>query len=265
MAASEGLTNYTVWEHAEIVRSDVEAANTRDETIKLGSKLLRRYANPPAETNYPLEFAFHLAGDLRQRRVLDFGCGSGVNSVLLAAKGADVVGVDISSSLRHIARRRAELTGVPLPTFVAASAYSMPLPSSSVDVVFGIAILHHLDLPAASREIHRVLRPGGRAIFQEPIRNSELVKRLRAAIPYKAEDVSPFEHPLTDGELAEFSRNFVMRRCRSFSLPHVNISNVLPIVRNHVDRIYALDGALLRRFAYLSRFAGIRVFELEKR
>jgi len=265
MMAPEGLTNYTVWEHAEIVRSDVEATNTRDETIKLGLKLLRRYASPPAETNYPLEFAFHLAGDVRNRRVLDLGCGSGVNSVLLAAKGADVVGVDISSSLLRIGRRRAEVTGVPSPTFVAASAYSMPLPSSSVDVVFGIAILHHLDLSAASREIHRVLRPGGRAIFQEPIRNSKLLKRLRAAIPYRADDVSPFERPLTDGELVEFSRNFVTRRSRSFSLPHVNVSSVVPILRDHVNRIYALDGALLRRFSFLSRLAGIRVFELEKR
>ena len=47
------------------------------------------------------------------------------------------------------------------------------MPDASVDVVFGIAILHHLDLPQAAREVWRILKPGGRAIFQEPVRNLE--------------------------------------------------------------------------------------------
>ena len=43
-----------------------------------------------------------------------------------------------------------------------------------------------------------MLKRGGRAIFQEPVRNSEFVKRIRTMVPYTAPDVSPFERPLTD-------------------------------------------------------------------
>ena len=50
----------TILERAEIVRSDVEAAHASIEKIKLGRRRLRRYSNSSAETNYPLEYAFHL-------------------------------------------------------------------------------------------------------------------------------------------------------------------------------------------------------------
>jgi ubiquinone/menaquinone biosynthesis C-methylase UbiE len=42
--------------------------------------------------------------------------------------------------------------------FIVGSAHDVPLPDESVDVVFGIAILHHLDLKLAARELRRVLR-----------------------------------------------------------------------------------------------------------
>jgi ubiquinone/menaquinone biosynthesis C-methylase UbiE len=91
--------------------------------------------------------------------VLDFGCGSGQNSLLLARRGARVVGVDISHSLIELARRRLHANGVAgAASFVVGSAHDLPIRSDSVDVVFGIAILHHLDLASCAREVHRVLK-----------------------------------------------------------------------------------------------------------
>ena len=246
------------------MRSDTEAANTSPESVRIGPRRLRRYGGPSADTSYPLEYAFHLVGDVRDRTVVDLGCGSGTNSVLLAARGAQVFGVDISGSLLEIARIRARATGVPAPHFITASAHDLPIASGSVDLVFGIAVLHHLELDVVSREVYRVLRPGGRAIFQEPVRNSELIRRLRAAIPFQAADVSPFEHPLTNQELDEFTSRFVLRRQRAFSLPHINLSNIVPIVKNHQHKLHVIDRALLRRFSALERFAGIRVLEVAK-
>src|SRR5262249_10458822 len=147
---------------------------------------------------------------------------------------------------------------------LVTSAHDLPLPSNSFDVVFGIAILHHLDLDAVSREVFRVLRRGGRAIFQEPVRNSKLLVRVREMIPYRAPDVSPYERPLTDEELRRFSHGFGVSRTRLFSLPFVNAAAVIPALRRRQDALYRLDARLLRRAAWLSPYATTRVFELVK-
>ncbi len=84
-------------------------------------------------------------------------------------------------------------------------------------------------------------------------------------VPHTPPDVSPFERPLTDRELNEFSRGFVVSRTRVFSLPHVNFAQVLPVVRNGINTMYRVDRALLRRFPSLQHFATGRVIELIER
>jgi len=253
------------WERAEIERSSVEATLTADAALRVTPSTFDRYAAPPADTVYPLEYAYHLLGDVSGLKIVDFGCGSGANTALLAHRGAQVVGVDISADLIELARRRLDVSGrAGGASFVVGSAHELPFPDGSFDIVFGIAILHHLDLELVSREVHRVLKPGGRAIFQEPVRNSRIVRMLRSLIPYRAPDISPFERPLTDTELATFSRPFSSRRYRPFLLPHVQLGQVLPGVRNYWRRLYASDGALLRTLPALKHFAAIRVLELTK-
>ncbi len=252
------------WERAEIVRSDVEATGTPLVNLRTSEKNIARYMTPPSDTPYPLEYAYHVLGDVRGKRVLDFGCGSGMNSLLLARRGAAVVGVDISASLIQIARQRLAANGTAGAEFVVGSAHDLPLPDAAMDVVFGIAILHHLDLDLVSREVARVLRTGGRAIFQEPVRNSRIVRGLRRLVPYRAADISPFERPLTDPELLRFSAPFRSVRQRAFMLPHVNVAQVLPPARRYVDACYRADAALLRRYPRLATYAGIRVLELTR-
>ena len=253
------------WERAEIDRSSVEASLTPDSALRVSDRNLARYVRPEAETAYPLEYSYHLLGDVRGLRIVDFGCGSGANSVQLANRGAHVWGVDISEDLVRLAVRRMAVNGrTGGAQFVVGSAHDLPFPDGSIDVVFGIAILHHLDLALVSREVWRVLRPGGRAIFQEPVRNSAAVKFVRSLIPYRAPDISPFERPLTDGELRGFAAPFSAVRTRAFGLPHVLLGQVLPVVKNQVDRLYRSDRVLLRAVPALGHYAGIRVIEVTK-
>jgi SAM-dependent methyltransferase len=149
-------------------------------------------------------------------------------------------------------------------TFIAGSAHDMPFPDQSIDVVFGIAILHHLDLDLVSREVRRVLKPGGRAIFQEPVRNSAVIRFLRSLIPYRAPDISPYERPLTDAELQRFATGFSSASVRAFGLPHVQIGPLLPIVRQYWRTLYAWDRRLLDWMPALERYASIRVISLTK-
>ena len=253
------------WERAEIERSTIEATLTADAALRVSKRTIKRYEAPPRDTVYPLEYAYHLLGDVTGLRIVDFGCGSGANTVLLADRGAHVWGVDISEDLIRLAQRRLEANGrAGAAQFIVTSAHDLPFPDASIDVVFGIAILHHLDLQLVSREVHRILRPGGRAIFQEPVRNSRLIRFVRALIPYRAPDVSPFERPLTDGELEAFAAPFSSMRLRPFLLPHVQLASVLPVVKDQIHPLYNSDAALLRAMPALKHFAGIRVMELTK-
>lgn len=254
-----------VWERAEIVRSAVEARNTPESRLKADERNLARYLSPPADTVFPLEYSFAAIGDVRGRTVLDFGCGSGENSLVLARRGARVVGVDLSESLLRLARRRLEVNGVAEGArFVAGSAHDLPLAARSVDLVLGIAILHHLDLDLVSKEVRRVLKPGGRAIFQEPVRNSAVIRFLRSLIPYRAPDISPYERPLTDAELQRFANGFSRWSVRAFGLPHVQLGPLLPIVKKFWRTLYAWDRGLLDRAPALARYASIRVISLTK-
>lgn len=253
------------WERAEIERSSVEATLTPDDELRVTPHTLRRYAHPPSNTAYPLEYAYNQLGDVAGRRVVDFGCGSGANSVLLAGRGAHIWGIDISQDLLRLAQRRLTVSGRGGgATFIAGSAHDMPFPDASIDVVFGIAILHHLDLDKVSREVRRVLKPGGRAIFQEPVRNSAVLRFLRRLVPYRAPDISPYERPLTDAELARFAEEFSSWRARPFGLPHVQVGQVLPVVKRYWRALYSSDRALLGALPWLSRYASVRVICLQR-
>ena len=253
------------WERAEIARSSVEATLTPDEKLRVSPSTLTRYQAPPADTAYPLEYAYHLLGDITGCRVVDFGCGSGSNTVLLAGRGAHVWGIDISEDLLRLAQRRLTVSGREGgATFIAGSAHDTPFPDESIDVVFGMAILHHLDLDKVSREVRRVLKPGGRAIFKEPVRNSPVLRFARSLIPYRAPDISPYERPLTDAELQRFSKGFSSCHMRAFGLPHVQVGQVLPMVKNYWRTLYESDCRMLRTAPWLARYASVRVISLTK-
>jgi len=251
------------WERAEIVRSDSEAAATV--SLRLGKRNLARYLAPPAASPYPLEHVFHLLGNVQGLRVLDIGCGSGVNTLLVAFRGARAFGVDISEALVNLGVERFRLNPPPRPPkFIVGSAHSLPVRDESLDVVIGIAVLHHLDLDRAIQELHRILKPGGRAILQEPVRDSWLMKLARRAFPNTSEEVSPFERPLTSAEIQASGRRFARMTMRYFCLPHVRLGERLRLSEGTMKRLYALDSWMLRRWRRLERLASIGVIELAK-
>jgi 2-polyprenyl-3-methyl-5-hydroxy-6-metoxy-1,4-benzoquinol methylase len=260
------ISQMETWERAEVMRSAFEAAHIHEAALRANEDDLKRYMNPPADTCYPLEYAYHLLGDARGKLVLDYGCGDGIHSLTLARRGARVKSLDISPELIHVARQRLRLNGIDSGVeFINGSAHEIPLPDESVDVVFGIAILHHLDLALSSREVHRVLKPGGRAIFQEPVRNSRFMKTIRGLIPYRSPGVSPYERPLTDCELQDYAQGFSSYRTKAFLLPTTNLVDVIPpLSRRYIHTCYRRDANVLRRFPKLAFYSTVRVIEIVK-
>jgi SAM-dependent methyltransferase len=256
-------TDLATWERAEARRSLNEAVET---TLgPTSADTFARYRQPAAETAYPLEYAFHLVGDIAGQRVLDIGCGSGGNSSLLAARGASVFALDISPDLLALAAQRGRLDhvdGAIAP--LCASTHAIPLPDASVDLVFGNAILHHVDLERTAQEIARVLRPGGRAIFKEPVRDSRLVAWGRRLVPLHRDPISSYERPLRQAEIDAFSARFRQGRRRRFWLPFVSLARMTRWRDRARSRIYEWDGALLKRWPRLGHFASVTVFEVTR-
>jgi SAM-dependent methyltransferase len=131
---------------------------------------------------------------------LDLGCGHAMASVVLARAGSRVTAVDLSAGYLAEGRRRAEANGVAV-TFVHADAARLPFADRSFDRVWGNAILHHLDVADAGREVWRVLRPGGVAVFCEPWGENPLLELARRWLPYPGKDRTRDERPLRQGDL----------------------------------------------------------------
>lgn len=238
---------------AEIARSKAEADARRDENLLYSEHEMRRYGFASRNSAYSLEYAFSLIPARKPLTCLDFGAGAGENSVMLSLLGHHVTAIDISHDLLTIARQRAMVNRVS-PSFLTASAVQVPLADHSFDIIFGAAILHHLDLGEASREVCRLLKPGGSAIFVEPVRDSKLIRAFRKAFPRRGAEISPDEYPLTDQSLQSFAGNLQMSDIRKFRLPHLKF----------VDGqfAYRLDRWLLSRFDRLEKLSSITVFRL---
>ena len=154
-------------DQAEIERSATEASKVVLKPLERAQ--IDRYLDPPADTAYGLEYAFHLLGDVRGKTVLDLGCGTGENIVPLLERGARVIGIDISPDLIAIAQKRSSDANLEASVMVG-SAYETGLPDESVDVIFCMALIHHLDIKLVRDEMLRVLRKGGAVILREPVR-----------------------------------------------------------------------------------------------
>ena len=244
----------------EIRRSAVDASR-RTDSLVANSRLLARYRDPLENTAFQLEYCYHLLGDTRGKNVLDYGCGAGENSLLLAARGALVTGIDISPELVEIARRRLEMNQLS-GEFRAISGYDTGLPDGSMDVVFCMAVLHHLDLGQARREVLRVLKVGGVLIVQEPVRDSRAYTFLRKLIPYSAHDNSEHERPLKKQELDAFAGGLQCEAKRRFKLPFVPLAQMAS--RHLVDPAVRLDSWMLKAMPALAHLATVEVRKLRR-
>lgn len=103
------------------------------------------------------------------QRVIDLACGTGDIALQAAARGATVIGLDITPRMVELARakaKRARHEGVwPIPNFLIGDMTALPFPDRSVHVVTtGYGLRNVPVLEDALDEIARVLAPGGRLL-----------------------------------------------------------------------------------------------------
>jgi len=204
---------------------------------------------------------------VRGKRVLVVGCGFGDDAFHLAKLGAEVYAFDLSPESLALASSLAEREGLSIH-FEEMPAETLKYESDFFDYILARDILHHVDIPRATSEIHRVSKSGAVFVinevyshsFTDRIRRSRIVEKwlypaMRSFVygpgkPYITED----ERKLTERDLAE-----ILKLVSSIDLEkHFNFL-VNRVVPDRVEILSKLDRLLLMCARPLGRFLAGRL------
>ena len=213
---------------------------------------IHRYSRTAADTTFPLEYAFHLLSRVRGKTVVDLGCGEGMTTVILGALGARVLTVDSSQANLIRAARHAAANGSGAQVnLVQWESGPLPLADAIADHVLCAGICAQADPVVTARQIRRILKPGGTAVFEAPVIRSPLLEAIRKC---RHEYTPAKRGALTPDDIDAISRGvgFPGRRCEFCIIPR-------PLPRETF-----LDCLAGRYFGFTRRFAALVVWEARK-
>lgn len=181
--------------------------------------------------------------------ILEYGCGDCSYVTQLIEWGGRVTAIDISDEAIAAARELAEERGFARSAcFARMNAEDLTFPDDSFDLIVGRAILHHLDLEKAYASIARVLRPGGTAIFLEPLGHNPIINLYRHFTPHlRTED----EHPLLMRDIKLAKRHFGSVQLDYFTLLSMGTLAVAKVPALWDPTLKALDALDSRLFKLL--------------
>ncbi len=145
-------------------------------------------------------------GDVKGKRILDYGCGVAEGGIFFAKRGASVVAVDVSDGMLQAAQRLAQHHGVQIETRVVQSD-AIPADAGEFDLIYGNGVLHHVPLRTATPELARVLKRDGKGCFIEPLPYNPLINAYRRiAKEVRTEDEQPLSFEHIDQLKSDFGR-----------------------------------------------------------
>jgi SAM-dependent methyltransferase len=196
-------------------------------------------------------------GDVRGKRVMDYGCGAAEGGIFLAKLGARVTAVDVSEGMLETARRLAGFHGVEIETRRVTDA-NIPADANEFDFVYGNGVLHHVALDHAIPELARVLKPTGLGCFIEPLPYNPAINVYRhIAKEVRTDD----EKPLSFADIRRFERSFDRVEHREFWLTTLAVffkfflwDRVSPNRERYWKKIYTDAASLEGLFKPLNSF-----------
>ena len=165
----------------------------------------------------PTETDLRLCGDVRGKRVLDLGSGSGENAIALARQGAHVIAIDRSSAQIALGRKLAEAVDARVEWHESDVADLAFLRADSIDLAFAAGVIGEVeDVDRLFRQVHRVLRPGAAFVFSYDHPMALSISRpseLPGSLPLGSREVrrsyfdtAPVEVPRDDERILVFPR-----------------------------------------------------------
>lgn len=212
-------------------------------------------------------YACSLIDSPQGKVILDLGCGRGAHTVRFAQSGAHVAAIDLSRGMVTMTQQRAITAGVGDRVAVQQmSAESLGFADATFDYVFGHSVLHHTDLSVTRREVWRVLKPGGRAVFLEPLDHNPLLNLFRRLTPWRR---TPTEKPLRLSDLYFFTEPFAHSSHCEFYLLALGAFVFVPLQRRALFQralrlLNVVDQKVFRQVPALRRYAWVTVLELRR-
>lgn len=212
-------------------------------------------------------YAFERVARANPKRIVDLGCGAGERTLPLLKPGNQVIAFDISHKMALAARERLVAAAQALGCSVSCHQMvgeEMALASDSADVVFGISVLHHLEIGMALPEIRRVLRPGGRAVFVEPLDRHPLARFYRSLTPGRHSDTEqPLAFTIYEALRAEFEEihhvEFYLFSLIAAAFSFVKSRRLFDL---SLAALMKIDEQIFTRFPGSRKFAWLTVMEL---
>ena len=152
-------------------------------------------------------------GPVEDRSILEVACGTGRFSVMMAERGADVVGLDISGPMLRQGREKAHAVGVADNVeFMRGDAARLPFPDDHFDAVMAMRFFHLADTPAAF--LAEMRRVSSEQVFFDTFNRFSTRSIYNWALPMGSRLYSGWEvDRLLDGaglELADAGHDFVL-------------------------------------------------------
>lgn len=147
-------------------------------------------------------------GDIKNKKILDIGCASGISAILLGLRGGEVRGIDISPELIEQAKNLLKDTANDINIeFEVGDAEDLAVQDKSIDIVFFGGVIHHFpDKRKVIDECHRVLKKGGKILAIEP-NYEDFFQRLNWRIARKKNLLSLNEDLVRPTELCSLLKN----------------------------------------------------------
>jgi len=185
--------------------------------------------------------------NLAGKKVLDAGCGNGQHAVFLAMYGARVSGFDLSPVGVKMAEAMAEANGVSdLCEFGIANISELPYDDEEFDLIVHNAVLHHmLKYPNVREETFRVLKPGGRVIIVEGIRENPIYRGARTIKDF----ITRNELDLGDVDL---EMKDILEFTQGFTEVHFERRCLVEGIKEGIGRYYS-NGRLTRGILYVAK------------
>lgn len=179
---------------------------------------------------------------------LDYCCGLGEQSRMIAGLGATVYGIDISADEIATAERRADEAGLGERThFQVMDAENMSFDDDTFDIIVCTGVLHHLDLDHAYPELARVLKPGGEIIAVEALGYNPFIQLYRRMTPH-LRTAWETDHILTQAQVRQALQHFESAHVTYFHLATLLAIPFIktPIFKPLLSVLEAVDKVLLK-------------------
>ncbi len=152
----------------------------------------------------------------RGARALDYACGDGYYSLLMAEAGAEVIGIDVSGTSVQNAEREANRRRLQAH-FQVMDCEQMTFADRTFDIINVNGVLHHLDLERAYSEMARVLKPTGSVLCVEALAHNPVFQTYRRLTPQLRTEFET-EHILRRKDILSAGKYFNRIEWRFFHL-----------------------------------------------